>query len=134
MVRRWGQQPGPSAVLRCGKLIAAVYGLLVAAAAPQGVAAQEVTEEERVTIRKTMQQLHFQLPPDWPIEKRGGIVAPIPIEEYLARKFKALESKLQALEQRLNGLDLRLRVLEESQKAKAAGLRSSEQPAIGGAR
>ena len=119
---------------RRGKLIAAVYGLLVAAAAPQGVAAQEATEEERVTVRKTMQQLHFQLPPDWPIEKRGGIVAPIPIEEYLAQKFKALESKLQVIEQRLNGLDLRLRVLEESQKTKAAGLRSSEQPAIGGAR
>lgn len=79
------------------------------------------------TVRKTQEQLNFEVPPDWPIEKRGGMVAPIPVEEYLAMKFKAVESRLQTIEQKLNGLDLRLRVIEEAQKAKSpqAGLRSS---------
>lgn len=92
-----------------------------------GWAADTKSLDEPVTIRKTQEGLHFTLPPDWPIETRGGITAPIPIEEYLARKFKALESQLQAIEQRLNGLDVRLRVLEEEAKKQRQSLRSSEQ-------
>ncbi len=80
-----------------------------------------------VAVDKTAEQLHFKVPPDWPIEKRGGIMAPIPIEEYLARKFKSLEAQLQVIEQRVSGLDLRVRVLEEASKKQQKGLRSSEQ-------
>ena len=83
--------------------------------------------QAKPTVRKTAEQLHFELPPDWPVEKRGGIAGPIPVEEYLALKFRALEGRLQTLEQRLNGLDLRLRVMEEALKSKnpQPGLRSS---------
>ena len=85
---------------------------------------------DKPTVRKSQEQLHFELPPDWPIEKRGGMVGPIPVEEYLAMKFKALDARLQAMEQKLNGMDLRLRVIEENQKAKTPqpGLRSSGTP------
>ncbi len=41
--------------------------------------------------------LNFQVPEDWPIEKRGGIVAPIPTEEYVSIKFKATEEKFQMI-------------------------------------
>ena len=92
-------------------------------------AAEEATSKEPSTVKKTEDGLHFNLPADWPIEKRGGITAPIPIEEYLARKFKALESRLQALEERFNGFDVRLRVLEEEAKKRRQALRSAEQPA-----
>jgi len=89
--------------------------------------AEDGSAAERATVRKTKEQLHFELPADWPVEKRGGIVAPIPVEEYLAVKFKALELRLQTIEQRLNGFDLRLRVMEEATKSKnsQSGLRSS---------
>jgi hypothetical protein len=60
------------------------------------------------------------------VEKRAGIVAPIPIEEYLARKFKAIDARLQGLEQQFNGFDIRLRVIEEELKKPSRGLRSSE--------
>lgn len=89
---------------------------------------EEASSKEQVTVQKTAEGLHFKVPPDWPIEKRGGVMAPIPIEEYLARKFKALEAHLQTLEQRMNGLDVRLRVLEEEVKTQRQGLRSAEQP------
>jgi hypothetical protein len=92
-----------------------------------GWTADTKSSDEPVTIRKTEAGLHFTLPPDWPVETRGGITAPIPIEEYLARKFRALELQLQAIEQRLNGLDLRFRVLEEDVKKQRQSLRSSEQ-------
>ena len=74
------------------------------------------SKEGAVTVQKTKEGLHFNLPPDWPVEKRGGVMAPIPIEEYLSRKFSAMSSQLQLLEQRLNGLDVRLRVVEEELK------------------
>ena len=79
-----------------------------------------------MTVEKTSEQLHFKLPPDWPIEKRAGMVQPIPVEEYLAMKFKALEARLQVLEQHLSGLDLRLRVLEEGLPKRSQGLKSPE--------
>jgi len=41
--------------------------------------------------------LNFQVPEDWPIEKRGGIVVPIPTEEYFSIKFKATEEEFQII-------------------------------------
>lgn len=82
--------------------------------------------QDDVSVVRTEDQLRFKLPPDWPIERRGGVAGPVPIEEYLAIKFKALEAQLQALDQRLNSLDLRLRVFEQTTTAQ--GLRSGEQP------
>ena len=87
------------------------------------IAAEEAASTESATVKKSKDNLHFNLPPDWPIERRGGITAPIPIEEYLAKKFKELESKLNDMDQRLNGLDLRLRIIEEDAKK-----RRQEQP------
>jgi len=84
-------------------------------------------EEKEATTVVTKEGLHFKLPPDWPVEKRGGVVAPIPIEEYLAQKFSAIQSRLQALEQQMVGLELKLRVMEEELKRrKEKGLQSTE--------
>jgi hypothetical protein len=91
-------------------VVAAVMAVMLPAWSEDGAG------KEPVTVRKTKDNLSFQLPPDWPVEKRGGITAPIPVEEYLAMKFKGVESKLQALEQRLEGMDIRLRLLEETLK------------------
>ena len=68
------------------------------------------------TVRKMKDGLRFQVPADWPIETRNGIVGPIPIEEYLGRKFKAMEGQLQLLGQQLSSIELRLRLLEEQAK------------------
>jgi len=46
--------------------------------------------------------LLFTVPEDWPIEERGGVVAPIPIEEYVTRKFKDIESRLEKIKQDLS--------------------------------
>ena len=98
------------------------YGLV---SIPMALAKEDRSKDE-VTVRKTEEGLRFNLPPDWPVEKRGGVMAPIPIEEYLARKFKVIESRLQILEQRLNGLDVRLRVQEEAMKKSNQGMRATE--------
>ncbi len=79
------------------------------------------------TVRKTAQGLHFNVPADWPIEERNGAVGPVPVEEYLSMKFKAIEGRLQAMDQQVGGLDLRLRVVEEQLKEQPKGMRSAEQ-------
>ena len=60
--------------------------------------------DERVAVPKTKERLHFTLPPDWPVEKRGGIVAPIPVEEYLAKRFKAIDERFSAMDERFKAL------------------------------
>lgn len=51
---------------------------------------------------KDTKGLNFKVPEDWPIEKRGGILAPIPTEEYVAKKFKAVAEELQAVKDALS--------------------------------
>jgi hypothetical protein len=99
--------------------------------ASDGWAAQSAEGDQRVTVQKTEEGLHFNVPPDWPIEKRNGIVGPIPIEEYLSRKFSALESRVQELEKQTTGMDLRLRVMEEAMKGAQRRLQSTEPSTTG---
>ena len=100
--------------------------VLALCSAAGGLGAAEPNSAEG-TVRKTKGGLQFQVPADWPIEERNGMVGPIPIEEYLGRKFKAIDAQLQGIEQRLSSVDLRLRVLEEQAKQAAKPLQSSEQ-------
>ena len=112
----------PARLLLAGAILAAALWASLAQA-------KDVPPEKPATIRTTKEGLHFNVPPDWPVEKRNGVVGPIPIEEYLARKFTSLEAQIQLLEQHLNGVDVRLRVLEERAKQPPQGLQSAEPPA-----
>jgi len=51
---------------------------------------------------KIVNGLNFQVPEDWPIEKRGGIVGPIPMEEYMSIKFEAVEEKFSTIKNDLS--------------------------------
>ena len=79
-------------------------------------AADDPSKETSVIKTRTQEGLHFRVPEDWPIEKRGGVVGPIPLEEYVAKKLSAIEARLKSLEQQVGGLDVRVRVLEEAVK------------------
>ncbi len=108
-----------------GRILLLGTGLvLLPAAVARSVEDQQ--EAAQATVVKTTDQLHFNLPPDWPVERRGGITAPIPVEEYLAMKFAALEGRLRALDQQFQGLEIRLRVMEESARSQQHALRSAE--------
>lgn len=93
-------------------VVAAALGL---AAILPGAPARAADKEE-VTVVKTRGGLNFKLPPDWPVEKRDGVMGPIPIEEYLAMKFSGIDQRLQGLEKQITAMDLRLRVAEEEMK------------------
>ena len=115
-----------SAVARgdgCCPTVLAVMLCLVASIGQSAVAADHDDATPK-TVLKTQDGLRFELPADWPLEKRGGALGPIPVEAYLARKFAAIEIRLRMLEQQLGSTELRLRVLEES--LKRAPLQSGE--------
>jgi len=44
---------------------------------------------------KEVDGLRFKVPEDWPIEKRGGVLAPIPTEEYVSMKFKDIDKEFE---------------------------------------
>lgn len=79
-----------------------------------GQAAEE--NEDKTTVVKTRDGLKFKVLTDWPIEKRNGVVAPIPIEEYLSKKFAAFQKRLHATEEQVASLEFRMRALEEELK------------------
>ncbi len=53
----------------------------------------------------TKEGLVFRVPEDMPIVKRSGILAPLPFDEYVYRKFKKSERELKRVESRLNALE-----------------------------
>lgn len=114
------------------RLLSAIGSVMVAAFLASQSAWSAAADEKKDTASeaKTAKGLHFKVPPDWPIEERNGVVGPIPLEEYLDRKFSGLESRMRTLEQQMSSLELRLRVVEEKQKAagSTSGLRSGEGP------
>jgi superfamily II helicase len=51
---------------------------------------------------KEVSGLRFQVPEDWPVEKRGGVLGPIPTEEYVSIKFKEADKEVQAIKDELS--------------------------------
>ena len=100
--------------------LAMIACLSAAASAVTEAAGGKQKDDTPPTVLKTRDGLRFELPADWPVEKRGGVVTPMPIEAYLSKKFTALEARLQSLEQQVSGLDVRVRVLEESVKRQSS--------------
>jgi len=77
---------------------------------------------------KSKSGLNFNVPEDWPIEKRGGILGPIPTEEYMVIKFTEVEEEFQVIKAdsttKIEELQLRIdsvegNLTEEIQKAQA---------------
>ncbi|MCK5180594.1 MAG: hypothetical protein KAR32_13775, partial [Candidatus Omnitrophica bacterium] len=66
---------------------------------------------------KKVGQHNFQLPDDWPVEKRGGLITPLPTEEYVSIKFEEIEKEFQAIKddftQEFDGFRLDLKGIEE---------------------
>ncbi len=69
------------------------YGGLVAAALVLFGGVLSVSAEEP----KTKKGLRFNVPEDWPVEERGGGLAPVPVEEYVLKRFKQVQDGLDAL-------------------------------------
>lgn len=69
-----------------------------------GVKECPVSAQEDVRSPQSQKGLHFGVPEDWPIEKRGGVLAPVPVEEYVMARFKNTAAQLETMKNELTGL------------------------------
>ncbi|MFC1709578.1 hypothetical protein ACFL2J_05960 [Candidatus Omnitrophota bacterium] len=83
------------------KNIIAIITVCIFALLISGLISSYAQEEVEDTIR-TQKGLRFTVPEDWPIEERNGVVAPIPIEEYIDIKFKRIISQLDSFKKDLS--------------------------------
>ena len=86
---------------------------------------------------KKVGKLNFQLPEDWPIEKRGGLISPIPTEEYVSIKFEEIEKEFQTIKdgflKKFKGFESDLKSIEEdiSKEVKKLQSQSEAQGGVG---
>ena len=74
---------------------------------------EEATNFKYQTV-KTQEGLNYRIPEDMPIESRNGIQAPIPFDEYMYSKFKAIDNKLQNMDEKLDHLEALVLELKEN--------------------
>jgi len=88
---------------------------------------------------KEVDGLRFTVPEDWPVEKRGGVVGPIPIEEYISMKFKNVQTEMDGiksdLQEKYGALRSDLESLEAgmSKEMKSLQSQTSSVPVVAGA-
>ena len=56
----------------------------------------------------TKEGLKFDIPSDMPIERKDGLVRPVPFEEYLYVKFKKIEERVVSLDEKVKKMDEKL--------------------------
>ena len=96
--------------------------------APGPAWADEPSSTDNEVVVRRERGLNFKMPADWPIEERSGVVAPIPIEEYISRKFAVVSKQLSALERRLGDLEARQRAFEGRVREQEKTLGASKAP------
>ena len=103
---------------------------LVLASAPLRA---EVTEEHLSQMKQEVKDfkyqvvqsqagLNYRVPEDMPIEKRAGIEAPIPFDEYMYGKFKQIDSRLENIEKKLDHIDKSVSPRSEAKPAASESL------------
>ena len=76
----------------------------------------DLTEDQKNEIRQeaknfkykvvqTPEGLNFRVPEDMPVEKKNGIEAPAPFDEYMYGKFKQIDSRLESIEKKLDNIE-----------------------------
>jgi len=90
--------------------------LLVLLAGIPCVQADEGTDEMNPNVVKKYRGLQFKVPEDWPIEKVGNTIGPIPIEEYMGRKFNDLNLRLKKQEDAMAAMEKRLEAVERRKR------------------
>jgi len=77
----------------------------------------EIEEEENLITVETKEGLRFEVPSDRPIVKRNGVVAPIPMDEYLHQKMKTLLKRIDELDQKVEAVIDRVDRIEKEARS-----------------
>lgn len=63
---------------------------------------------------KNVDGLRLAVPKDMPVEKRGSVVVPMSMEEYVAMKFSELEERISKMEESLKNINKELASIKEN--------------------
>jgi hypothetical protein len=85
-------------------------------------------DAEGKTVIKTVSGLKFEVPEDRPIEERNNIIAPMPLDEYVALKFSKFESRLQKIEENINQIQDQLNIIQGELNSPKAKENPSQKP------
>ena len=86
-------------------------------------------DKETLTVTKRGGTRFLSLS-DWPMKKRGGVSAAIPLEEYLSGKFADVHEQLRGMDQRVTQLETRLKQVEEEKALLQTRLQQVEGRAV----
>ncbi len=82
-------------------------------------------------VSKKVGKLNFQVPEDWPVEKRGGLMMPVETEEYVSIKFKEIEKEFLAVRdefsEKFSGFQSDLKSIEEDLSKEIKKFRSENE-------
>jgi len=76
----------------------------------------ETNDEMNPYVVKSYEGIQFKVLKDWPIEKVGNRVGPIPMDEYLSRKFNDLTLRLKKQEDAMAAMEKRLATVERRKR------------------
>ena len=89
----------------------------------------EEMQKYRFETVTTKEGLKFSIPSDMPIERKDGLVKPIPFEEYLYIKFKMIEERIGKMEKRLDAMEGKLLSKIDEVKVLQLGAAKKNEPA-----
>lgn len=82
-------------------------------------------------VSKKVGKLNFQVPEDWPVEKRGGLMMPVETEEYVSIKFKEIEKEFLAVRddfsEKFSKFESDLKIIEEDLSKKVKKIQTETQ-------
>ena len=96
--------------------VLAILELVFMMGLPCSWADEAAREESNPEIVKNYRGLQFKVPKDWPIEKVGNAIGPIPMEEYMSRKFADLTERLKKQEDAMAAMEKRLATVERRKR------------------
>jgi len=95
--------------------VIAVAALFLTAGLPFGWAEEKALGESTHKV-KNYRGLQFKVPEDWPIEKVGNTIGPIPIEDYMSRKFAVLTERIEKQDKAMAALEKRVETVERRKR------------------
>jgi len=98
-----------------GKITVLGIMLVSTAFAGTSVGDSDKTTELAGSVKDT-RGLRFSVPDDWPIERVGNTIGPISIEDYMSRKFAAVNEKLDKQQETITALEKRVEDVERRKR------------------
>lgn len=76
-------------------------------------AAEEDEEFEYKTVIKVVDGIKFDVPEDRPIERKDGVIGPMPMDKYVAFKFSKSEKRLEKIEDSIERIEEDLKLIRK---------------------